>query len=246
MFTGNFDTDIDKYRKIEKSKLERITLVTGHSPRFTGIEEIDNLPTITFLRNPVSRVKSFCQHVSEGKSPYLFYRFPPDSFDLNEFIESGNVELSNLQTKILLGEKSFNLPDGDTKALVDKAISVLKNNITCFGITEHFDDSLILFRYKMEWTKWPIYQKLNIRNKSRLIKFSEEHLAKIKQINDIDIQVYEKALQLFKNNINDISEYLKINITQFCRYQKMSQVLFMPNEYFRKGKSLIKSFKGFK
>ena len=54
-----------------------------------------------FLRNPVSRVEFFSQHVSEGKSPYLKGHFLSSSFDLGVFLKSRNEELSNLQTKML-------------------------------------------------------------------------------------------------------------------------------------------------
>src|SRR5262249_50440355 len=66
-FADDWRKDIEWYQLLDPSHRERIALVGGHAPRITGEAGIDTLPTVTLLREPVSRVKSFCQHVSEGK-----------------------------------------------------------------------------------------------------------------------------------------------------------------------------------
>ena len=66
-----------------KTKEDRIVL--GHAPITTCIKEADSATIITFLRDPVERVKSFCQHVYEGKSLHLKDSFPPELFNLMHF-----------------------------------------------------------------------------------------------------------------------------------------------------------------
>ena len=66
LFSGDLEKDKGRYQKISASKRAQISLFSGHAPRITGIPEVDILPTIAFFRDPVERVKSFCQHVSEG------------------------------------------------------------------------------------------------------------------------------------------------------------------------------------
>ncbi len=63
LFSGDLKKDLEAYREMGPEKQANIVLFAGHSPRITGIPGIDDLPTITLFRDPVCRVKSFCQHV---------------------------------------------------------------------------------------------------------------------------------------------------------------------------------------
>jgi hypothetical protein len=150
-FTGDFSKDLERCRGLGSHEKEKIVLITGHTPLTTGESELDRLPKITFLRNPVDRVKSFCQHVSEGKSEHLLREHPPERFDVDRFLDSGNPELSNLQTKMLLGRGSHHIDLDDPDLIVEKAAEVLENKLVCFGLTECFDESLMLFRRTLGW-----------------------------------------------------------------------------------------------
>lgn len=110
-FTGDITSDTKRFEALSEHDKENVMLFTGHAPIVTGIEKADNATTVTFLRDPISRVKSFCQHVAEGKSPYLIDDFSSETFSLDNFLESGNEELSNLQTKMLICDGSYTLPD---------------------------------------------------------------------------------------------------------------------------------------
>jgi hypothetical protein len=202
VFSGDLPVDLDNYRKLDPTIRDRITLFAGHAPRVTGEEAIDALPTVTFLRHPISRVMSFCQHVSEGKSPYLVEAFPPEAFDLDAFLASENVELSNLQTRMLLGHGSYELPDTDPDALAARAVRVLRDDITCFGIVEHFDLSLIMFRRTFGW-KRVLWRRLN-RQGSRRIRFSAEQIKRVEQNNTVDRAVYTWAVKLFQQRLDAV------------------------------------------
>jgi hypothetical protein len=221
IFSGNLQRDYGRYGEIDASKREQLRLIAGHSPRITGIPEIDSLPTITFLRDPLDRVKSFCQHVSEGKSPDLLDRFPPERFSLDEFLECGNAQLSNFHSRMLLGERGYELPTGNPDTLVDRAMSVLQHDLECFGIVEEFESSLMLFRSKLDWQKWPVYRPLNVRNTSQLIEFSSEHMAAIRELNTIDVEVYQNALEVFHKEITKISDYVEANLPLFRDRQRL-------------------------
>ncbi|MDQ3775099.1 MAG: hypothetical protein M3461_12440 [Pseudomonadota bacterium] len=192
-FSGNVGEDLKRYDALPDEVRKQIALFTGHAGIKTGIPAADNIPIITLLREPVARVKSFCQHVSERKSPYLLYLFPPDAFDLDAFLCSDNGELSNLQTKLLLGRSIEGLSASEA---VDIALGNLLEKITCFGIQEHFDESLAL----IAWTlgiKPPAYGSRNQRDPTRALRFDRSHLDKIIELNAIDLELYERARQSF-------------------------------------------------
>ncbi len=221
-FTGadNFSKDLERYRGLSSREKEKIALITGHVPVTTGESELDRLPKITFLRNPVDRVKSFCQHVSEGKSTYLLTEHPPERFDVDKFLDSGNPELSNLQTKALLGRgSSLHIDLDDPDLMVEKAIEVLENKLVCFGLTECFDESLMLFRKTLGWENWPVYRKLNIKNEARPLVFSERNICKIRELNELDMRVYDVARELFRRRVQENVDYIESSLQDFQRAQ---------------------------
>ena len=211
-FSGDLQRDLDRYHRLGYSGLAGITVFTGHSPRITGVTEIDALTTVTLLRRPVDRVLSFCQHVSEGKSPHLVERFPPDTFDLTAFLECGDRELSNFQTKTLLGDETFDLPQDEESTLARRAARVLEKEIDCFGIVEEFERSLVLFRHMLGWNRWPVYRTLNARNRSKPMAFDEDHVRRIRELNRVDLQVYENAVSLFHRRISGMPGSLNARV----------------------------------
>jgi hypothetical protein len=221
VFTGLLKDDFERYRAMEASERERIALISGHCPRITGIPEIDKLPIITLLRDPIEQVKSHCQHVSEGKNPYWRELYPPGTFELDEFLESGHLVLSNLQTKMLLGDEGYRPITGETRALVDEVLHVLQNDIVCFGIVEEFDTSLMWFRRRLGWKQWPVYRRLNVASESKRLTFSSDQIAKIRALNAVDIEVYARALDVFHAELARISDYLAANLEIFEQEQRL-------------------------
>lgn len=177
-----------------------MVLFTGHESFMTGINRIDSATTITFIRDPISRVKSFCQHVFEGKSPYLIHDFPPEAFRLNDFLESGNGELSNLQTKMLVNygrcAPPLLLENMSASEAKDLALENLFNKISHFGLQEYFDESLIVFLLALNW-RMPLYSSKNKKNTSKLIQFEKHHIKRIAELNSTDMEVYRLAKEQF-------------------------------------------------
>ena len=201
VFSGFDDLDRERFAALPEAKKNRVVLFTGHAPLVTGVREADEATIITFLRDPVSRVKSFCQHVAEGKSPHLKEAFPPESFSLDAFLDSGNGELSNLQTKMLI-----NGAQAASSVLIDKmspaeardlALENLFSRVHRFGLQEHFDESLMIFARALDWST-PLYAALNKKSTARMIDFEDRHLERIAELNALDIEVYEKAREYFR------------------------------------------------
>ena len=177
-FTGNIKLDLENYRK-RKNSFKKIQLFRGHAPIETGIPEADSAIIITILREPVDRVKSFCQHVSEGKSPHLVERFPQSTFNLDAFLSSGLDEISNLQTKMLINVgscgDSTSLSNLGTGRAVTKAFNNLTQRVFLFGLQEKYDETLVFFAHHMNWNL-PYYARRNVKSKHKRIVFSEQHI----------------------------------------------------------------------
>ncbi|MBI3164824.1 MAG: sulfotransferase family 2 domain-containing protein [Chloroflexi bacterium] len=197
VFKGAFVYDIERYNALPKRDRQSIVLFAGHAPIFTGVEEIDSAKTITFLRNPVSRVRSFLQHIYEGKSPEYLKDGP---FDLDKFLESGAKDLFNLQTKMLINTGRFaasqlidSMPKADAR---DLALNNLFHRILEFGLQDYFDESLVLFAKALNWST-PFYTSINQKDARRALEFKQHHIDRIAELNSIDIEVYNAAKEKF-------------------------------------------------
>lgn len=223
-FTGDLFLDTQRFASFSEQDRSKVVLFTGHAPIFTGIPEADGATIITLLREPIGRVKSFCQHVSEGKSPYLLKEYPPESFDLDCFLASGNLELSNLQTHMLINNDiNWGIPNLSRSETVAAALDCLYNKILCYGIQELFDQSLIVIAHSLNW-RLPIYTSKNKKNTGRLINFEDRHIAKIIELNSIDIEVYQQA----KKNLEHIIKSEKFNHKRLKRLQFTNKMVIDP------------------
>lgn len=204
-FIGPLDLVKKRWTALSTARQNRTNLFLCHSPLVTGIDRADQAKIITFLRNPVNRVKSFCQHVFEGKSPYLKAKFPPSSFSLDEFLNSGELEMNNLQTNILSGNAGGGArrdPAGQNgEELLNRAWETLTRQVHSFGLLEEFDNSILLFREKLGWKKEPFYVQVNKKSPTRQLVFKQHHLNKIAELNRLDMELYTKANILFMDQI---------------------------------------------
>ncbi len=243
MFSGDNAQDIKRFRELSPDEQKAIVLFTGHAPILTGIPEADDIAIITILREPVSRVKSFCQHVSEGKSPHLLASYPPESFSLDEFLNSENNEISNLQARMLVDYERHRakplLKDSSTEELKNGALENLFEKTRCFGIQEYFDESLILFADTLGWSM-PFYEYQNRKDINRLLKFEDRHIERIQELNVVDIAVYQAAKERFLDKIES-DDYSTRRLAIFKRMKGVaSSALHL---YGQSGRAIVRFFR---
>ena len=217
----NFQEDLERYHQLDPARRAALVMVTGHAPLVTGIEEIDALPTVTFLRDPVERTKSLCQHVSEGKSPRFY---SAKDFDLDAFLDHLPASV-NSQTRHLLGVRGLELPDLDPAAVAAQALDVLEHRLAAYGITEFFEESLLVFRKALGWKAWPVYISLNRKSTRRRLTFNERQIARIRAMNEIDILVYDAARARFEEHLREDAAFLRAEMRRFRVRQALATPL---------------------
>lgn len=243
VFSGDNDSDIKRFRGLSSGEQKAIVLFTGHAPVLTGLPEADDIAIITILRDPVNRVKSFCQHVSEGKSPHLLASFPPESFSLDKFLYSDNDEISNLQTRMLIDHERHSVEplirNPSPTEVRDRALENLFETVKCFGIQEYFDESLILFSDTLGWSM-PFYEYQNRKNKKQLLEFEDRHIERIQELNAIDIELYHAAKEWFLARIES-DDYNKNKLIDFKRANGyVSPILHI---YRQIGRTIVRLFR---
>jgi hypothetical protein len=214
VFSGDIEADQRRFAGLSPQARRRITICTGHAPRVTGCSEIDAMPTVTLLRHPVERVKSFCQHISEGKSPQIYSPVGHGPFDLDALLDSGRIQLNNFQSRMVLGERGYALPAGEANTLAPRAMALLDSQFSCFGLTEDIDRSLLLFRRQLRWEQWPLYRSRNSSNPQAQLQFETRHIARIEALNTIDLALYQLARDTFYRRLQvqcpDLEEELPL------------------------------------
>ena len=206
-FTGGTASDRSRFMAMSQGERAEIALFTGHAPITTHIPEADQALMITLIRDPVSRVKSYCQYIYEGKVPALRAEYPAENFQLNKLLSSGELELSNLQTKILINDdeptSSEMLKRMSADSARDTALENLFRRVSVFGLQEHFDESLILFRKALGWAM-PTYRSYNVKDSTKRLNFTAQQIDRIRDLNAIDLEVHSAARKEFLSRIKDI------------------------------------------
>jgi hypothetical protein len=79
----------------------------------------------------------------------------------------------------------------------------LEKHFAIVGLTEQFDETLILLRRSLGWRRVPFYIRQNA-TKNRLLKddLSTEVLNAIKRYNELDMELYEYARERFNESID--------------------------------------------
>ena len=193
-----------KDRLINMSDSERLQLqlIAGHM--HYGWHELvpERTPQyITLLRNPVERIISFYHFVRGSEWHWLYKMINIHEISLEDFV-SGLLphELDNGQTRILAGEdveEEKKQLGGVGEELLERAKkNLLRSNMT-FGLTEYFDDSLLLFQRKLGWERIEYETRLVGNYRCRDV-CTQEVREKIEKRNNIDVKLYEWARTHFQ------------------------------------------------
>lgn len=200
---ATYSQRINKLEKLPRLQDKGIKIINSHLG--FGLHEYLRTPStyITFLRDPIERVISFY---------YFLQRIKCEQFrdmSLEDFVQTCG-RTKNSMTKFLSGEK-FKIQLSDSinernyicsSETFELAKRNLKDQIKVIGLTERFDESLILLKRSLGW-KIPLYDRNNVsKNRPLAGDISKGTLSLIEKFNEFDIQLYAYAKELFNEHIH--------------------------------------------
>jgi hypothetical protein len=199
----SFYSSKEEFRQAAEFQLKEIKVLKGHM--FFGLPDVLPNPStyITLLRDPVERIISHYYYVLRTPIHYLYKDVKAKNMSLKEYACSGlSVELDNGQTRLISG---FNFRDHSQPAsqeMLEVAKQNLKSQFAVVGSVENFNKTLMLLKKEFGW-KMPFYVKQNT-TKNRLLKerVSKETLDVIKKHNELDIELYRYAKDIFEDLVN--------------------------------------------
>ena len=185
--------DIARFLALPDETRRALRVVQGHVPY--GFHQHLALPVdyITVLRNPVELVASLYYFILKKRFPGLIDW--ADGKSLDEFASSV-PRVRNLQTRYVSGLIEEGVPGA-----LETAAQNLSRNIAVFGLDTRFDESLILFKRRLDWSN-VFYHPLNI-NKGRPLNnaIPRSTVALIERHNALDMELYEFATRSFDDTL---------------------------------------------
>jgi hypothetical protein len=186
---------------------ERVRLIEGHT--IFGIHEYVPRPCtyVTLLRDPVSLTISQFNFVSRKPRHWLHDAVTSSEMTLAEYVGSGiSLETDNSQTRALAGDTVT--PFGGCS---DRMLQVAKSNIerhfSMVGLTERFDETLILLRHVFGWSRLS-YVRANVApQRIRKDQTSPETLRRIAEQNAFDVELHRWASERFEQAIGRVDSF---------------------------------------
>lgn len=182
---------------------QNVALLSGHM--YFGLHrEFPDLQAkyITMLREPTDRIISYYYYVKANPEHRLYHLVVGNKMSLEEFVmETDAPDVHNAQARMIAGL------DVDDKDLVRVAQENMSVHFRGIGITEFFDDSLIMLKRDLNWGAL-FYKKLNVNEKRKGSKeISEKVYLLIREKNFADHEIYQQRLQYLKLWIRENYSY---------------------------------------
>ena len=193
-----------KLRRLKSAIKHRQTLrlIRGHFDLSLSKLLPPDTRFFTLLRDPVERAISHYYHYRRRTIDPIHPLAMRST--LSEWVSScGLVEMDNGQTRRLAGE--INLPWGRvTRHMLDRAKSNLVSNFAVVGLTERFEESLILLHLAFNWPLYRITAENVGVSRPPRAEVSEQALKVIEDCNRFDLDLYQFASVLFEQAISQI------------------------------------------
>ncbi len=167
-----------------------------------GVHELIPRPStyITMLREPVRLVNSLYHYIRRTPRHILHAPLVSQNLTLEEFVTSGlSLETDNSQTRAIAGDTSTPF-GGCTPELLRLAKEHLEERFSVVGLTERFDESLLLLGQAFGWTRLH-YVSANVAPSAERTAPSPHVIELIKTQNRLDVELYAWATDRLEQHI---------------------------------------------
>jgi hypothetical protein len=186
-----------------EAKRGKFRMIKGHL--FWGLHHfcLNEATYITILRHPIDRVLSLYYWQLR---PDCFYSIPAGT-TLEDFLASGEfVSVDNGMTRFIAGKDLDEVPYGMcTGKTLELAKDHLARHFAAFGLTERYEESLILFKRSLGWERFPFFQKVNVHQQKPahpVISAREQEALLLH--NAYDLELYGFARMIFEDRISQM------------------------------------------
>jgi hypothetical protein len=193
---------LEAFKQLSTTERAHIRLLRGHLP--FGVHTFVPGPStyFTVLRDPVERVLSY-YYFARRFSPHTLRQHGNDpAMTLPRFVESReSIKTRNLQTRLLAGIGRRRVSKKDDDEILALAKKNLQEAFTVVGLTERFDETLLLLKNAFHW-RHIFYVKLNVTKRRPASHTTPPEIRQvIRADNQLDLELHRYALELFEEQI---------------------------------------------
>jgi hypothetical protein len=208
---------LQDFARLSESERARPRLIMGHT--VFGLHRYVPRPStyVTVLRRPVSLVLSQYDFVLRTVDHRHHRAVTSQNMTLRQYIESGvSPEMDNSQTRAIAGDLST--PFGRcTDEMLETAKRNLDRHFAVAGLTERFDETLILLGKAFGWTRL-YYIPSNVSPSQKREELDPSVRELIEERNRLDLELYRHVSERFEAAIRshptfhrDLSHLRKMN-----------------------------------
>jgi hypothetical protein len=210
---------IDHLRSMSEAERAELRCVKGHVPYGIGKWLREPVRYISMLREPVARAISDYNFAAGDPAHNLYKEVNEKSMSLLQYVEMrARLGLANLYTRMLGGCVNWeNL--ALSGALPQSALESAKENVrkcACVGITERFDESVLLFKKKLGWSGCN-YVRQNVTPSKRIGRqeITGDVEEAIKEYYRLDIELYQYCRDIFYETIQKEGHDFEVELAAF-------------------------------
>ena len=208
---NNIDVDIEFDHHHHEPKIQEELKTKKHTVAVTGHFRYglhkrfpeENFKYIAFFRNPVEQYLSQYYYITSLDEYPDIKEMSSKRGNIDEFVYSDLLLYTqDTQTYFLTEAESRSVFQGNLTLMSETAIENLKKSFIFCGITDRFDESVIILKELLGWKKLPYYIKKKVNKHRPSIKqHKAETIARIQELNKLDFKLYNKALEIFNEDI---------------------------------------------
>ena len=192
----------ERFKQLPEARRRRLRVVRGHM--LYGIHQFlpQGATYITILRDPVARALSAYHFVLRRPLNPLHRQLKSERLTVEDCLRLF-PERHNMQCKLIAGVK-------DTAINGERLLEMAKENLTksfsVVGISERFEESLVLISKRFGW-KVPFYENKKVAKRRPLV---EPELAElIRQQNHLDVELYDFGKKLFEQALRNNADVVR-------------------------------------
>lgn len=206
--------------------------IWGHIPFGLHMWLAQSATYITMLRNPLDRVVSYYYHALHHPRHHLHPEVVQKNMSLEDFVHrTVDINENNLQTRWVSGYANFDSLMPPHEVLPANALDLAKENLKNFfpvcGLTERFDESLLLMQKVLGWNN-PFYRKKNVGKKPAGTKLPASTVKLIEKYEEKDIALYNFA----RSRLVAMLDAYHVDEGHVRRFQAMNCVFGTPQWIF--------------